>query len=82
MPPITVTYACQRCDLNFAVCAYPVVAATYTSPAEGGDIEPDVCPECGGSVDCDGVFQKAGEKLEDQLADKYEQQIQRRRDGE
>ncbi len=70
--PITIEYACQRCDAQFSVTAYPIIPATRDSPEEGGDIEPAFC-FCGDPVDRDEVCQAAADKLDGLLSEKYEQ---------
>ncbi len=68
---ITVNYQCP-CGKVTTVTAYPIIPATWESPEEGGDIDPDTCDGCWCRIGHDEVCQMASDKLEDLKAEKYE----------
>ena len=61
MKPIKITYTCQSedCEHKFEVNVSPIIPAKIYGPpetcypAEGGEIEPENCPNCNKEVDCD-----------------------------
>ena len=62
----TITWTCPNCDRETAVTVWPFVPAKLSGhsdtwrPAEGGEIEPDVCV-CGAEIDVDHAHEMAGQ---------------------
>jgi hypothetical protein len=45
-----VQYHCEKCEYVTFVRIYPRIPATFNSPEEGGDYEPNCCEKCGESI--------------------------------
>jgi ribosomal protein L37AE/L43A len=61
----TITWACPKCETETEVTVYPVISAqTYGPPEncypeEGGEIEPEECPNCGAEIDSGAAHEQA-----------------------
>ena len=63
----TISYTCSHCGQDFDIAVSPIIPAqTYGDPdkchpAEGGECDPDECPECGEKVDESKCHEAASE---------------------
>ena len=54
--PLNLEYSCRQCEYKFWLEVWPYIQAKTWGPpekcypAEGGEIDPDECPECGEPV--------------------------------
>lgn len=73
-----VTFTCPNCEKHTVVTIYPFRPATWTSPAEGGDYEPDSCDHCNCPITKDNVNELARKAYEDSVdakEDAWEQRL-------
>lgn len=66
---MTITYKCTNCGDEFEIEATPFVPAKIHGPpelchpAEGGEFEPGLCPQCGQEVNEDEVYRKMDDEI-------------------
>lgn len=69
--PIRITYTCKACDHKAEVKVYPIIPARTGGPPElcypeeGGEVEPEECPECGAKFDQGDVHHEAEKAWQD-----------------
>lgn len=86
MKPTEITWTCPHCERDTPVTAHPYVPARVWGrpedchPAEGGDIEPDLCEHCGRPIDVGACIELACDKEADALAARADEECDRRRD--
>lgn len=86
MKPTLITWTCPHCERSTTVTVHPYVPARVSGPpehchpAEGGDIEPDLCEHCGWPIDVGACIELACEQEADALAARADELADRRRD--
>jgi hypothetical protein len=67
-----VQYHCSECEHVTDVTIYPRIPATFNSPEEGGDYEPNCCEKCGESITDSDIAELSAAAYYDDLAAREE----------
>jgi predicted RNA-binding Zn-ribbon protein involved in translation (DUF1610 family) len=75
----TITWTCPKCEAETEVTVYHFIPAqTYGPPEncypeEGGEIEPEECPNCGAEIDIGAAHERAADNARGYEEDRYDE---------